>query len=395
MKILIAEDDPVSRKLLARIIEKWGHEVLAAEDGHSAWSIFQNSDIQLVITDWMMPKVDGIELCRRIRSAESKEYVYVIILTAREKMMDVIEGFEAGADDFVTKPFNQEELKSRIQVGIRILALENNLYKKNSQLKEVNDKLTGDMRAAAKVQRSLLPNQDLKIAGVNVFWEFNPCDQLGGDILNVFRLDESRYGVYLLDVSGHGVPAALHAVALSRILSENQGIVKNIVPDHPFYAVTPPDQVLAKLNKQFPMDIDNGQYFTILYGILNMCDHTFRWSSAGHPFPIIVDENKVVFLDNVGGPPIGFFEDAEYQKGFYRLKSKQKILIYSDGIPEAMNDSNQPFSMEGIKKTVENNRNLGVREVIGKVNQGVREWTSKKGGPGDDVSIIGLEILEF
>src|SRR4051794_4589185 len=104
MKVLIAEDEPLSRRLLQSHLEKWGHEVTAAADGAVAWRLFQDGNYPLVISDWMMPEMDGPDLIRRIRACERPAYVYIILLTSLAQKQDVVQGMEAGADDFVTKP---------------------------------------------------------------------------------------------------------------------------------------------------------------------------------------------------------------------------------------------------------------------------------------------------
>ena len=127
MNVLIAEDDPVSRRLLQSQLEKWGHEVTAASGGGEAWRLFQSGTFSLVISDWMMPEMDGPELVRRIRACPRPGYVYVILLTSRADKADVVAGMEAGADDFVTKPFDREELRVRLRAGERIIQLEHTL----------------------------------------------------------------------------------------------------------------------------------------------------------------------------------------------------------------------------------------------------------------------------
>jgi len=125
MKILIAEDDPISRRILEANLLEWGYEVMVASDGGEAWEIIQQPESpSLIISDWMMPRMDGLALCRKIRNMEKSEYIYFIILTAKGEKKDIIEGLEAGADDFLTKPFNREELKYRIRIGERIINLE-------------------------------------------------------------------------------------------------------------------------------------------------------------------------------------------------------------------------------------------------------------------------------
>jgi signal transduction histidine kinase len=149
VKVLIAEDDPVSRRLLQSYLEKWGHQVVVTQDGAEAWARFQASDFQVVISDWMMPELDGVELIRRIRACQRPGYVYAILLTARSQKEDVVEGMEAGADDFVSKPFDREELRVRLRAGERIVHLEQSLTEQNRQLRQTQAALIQSEKLAS------------------------------------------------------------------------------------------------------------------------------------------------------------------------------------------------------------------------------------------------------
>ena len=127
MKILIAEDDPVSRCFLEVTLVKWGYEVTTACDGSQAWQALQSDPPSIAILDWMMPGIDGAEVCRRIRAAQSPTPVYIIILTAKTDKKDLVQGLDSGADDYITKPFDRQELRARIGVGMRIAQLQKNL----------------------------------------------------------------------------------------------------------------------------------------------------------------------------------------------------------------------------------------------------------------------------
>lgn len=148
MKILIAEDNAVSRSLLKKVLVKQGHMVLAAENGIKAWELFQENNVNMVITDWIMPEMDGVTLCKKIRSLANESYTYVIILTAKDQKEDLVEVFNAGADDYIAKPFDPHELKARIKTGARIVELEikhkdlaNILIESRNKLKIVFDSL--------------------------------------------------------------------------------------------------------------------------------------------------------------------------------------------------------------------------------------------------------------
>ena len=150
MKTLIAEDDSVSRRLLQAALQKWGYEVTVTTQGREAWESLQQPDApSLLILDWLMPELDGVEICRRIRASEALKSSYVILLTSRGSKEDIVEGLEAGADDYVTKPFDHGELRARVQVGARVIGLQNALAERVHQLEEAI--------ASVKTLQGLLP----------------------------------------------------------------------------------------------------------------------------------------------------------------------------------------------------------------------------------------------
>lgn len=149
MKVLIADDDALSRKVLEDCLSEWGYHIVMANNGHEAWSILEKSDRpNMVVLDWMMPGMDGVEICRKLRGLNLPNYVYVILLTARSKREDVIKGLESGADDYIIKPFNREELKFRLKIGQRIIELEHRILRLAS-----TDYLTGLLNRRAFLER--------------------------------------------------------------------------------------------------------------------------------------------------------------------------------------------------------------------------------------------------
>ena len=142
MHVLIADDEPVSRRLLQSYLQKWEYEVTTAQNGAEAWRLFQETNFAIVITDWMMPEVDGLELIRRIRATQRPGYVHATLLTAKAQKEDLVEGMEAGADDFLTKPFDRDELRVRLRAAERISSMRVGYSSRNSPINSTSSSLS-------------------------------------------------------------------------------------------------------------------------------------------------------------------------------------------------------------------------------------------------------------
>jgi sigma-B regulation protein RsbU (phosphoserine phosphatase) len=394
MRVLIVEDDRVTRRLLQRQLEQWGHQVDAAEHGAQAWERFQIVDYSMVVSDWMMPEMDGLELVRRIRGTPRSGYVYVIMLTAKAAKDDLVQGMEAGADDFLSKPFDHNELRVRVRAGERILELERDLAERNRQLESANRRMKRELEAAAAVQRSLLPSTRIDVPGIALAWQFRPCDELAGDFLNAFPLDDNHLAFYVADVSGHGVVASLLSVTISRVLTPHPSASSILVradAGAPDRRIVPPGEVARELSRRFPMQDDRGSYFSVVYGVLDLTSHVLRYVSAGHP-PMIWQPacGEARILDGEGYA-IGWDIDAEFDEHVVQLGAGDRLWIYSDGVPEAMNDRLEPFGDERLHDACRFRPHEDLHQAVAVLLQHVVEWCGPT-GPRDDVSILALEV---
>jgi sigma-B regulation protein RsbU (phosphoserine phosphatase) len=394
-KVLIAEDDNVSRRILSTMLEKWGYDVISSADGHDAWSLFQaNPEIQIVISDWMMPQIDGVDFCRRVRALEGRRYAYFILLTAKTQIDDVVAGMEAGADDFITKPFNQTELQVRIRAGERIVQLENRLANNVEELSRAYEQMHLDLEAAASVQRSMLPPERGKYPGMRYAWSFVPCDKIGGDLFNVVGLDYSRSGVYIFDVSGHGVPAALQSVALGRMLSPyepHSSLLLRANANGDGHIVVPPKDVTAALNLRFQFATYRGDFITFLYGVMDRESMTFTFSRAGHPCPLHFSGGILKTGSDEGGIPLGIIPEYEYPEHTIELDMGDRLYFYTDGIIEAPNTEGRMFDQKRLCEHLQNASNSSLEDSISGLMREVMAWQAKPIGL-DDMTILGIEI---
>ena len=285
MNILVADDERVTRHMLKSFLTEWGMDVTTASDGREAWDIFRAGDFQLVLSDWNMPRMDGLELVQKIRNDPGTQYSYLILLTSRSEKADLINGLDAGADDFLSKPFDRNELRARLRAGERIIGLQRELEEKNQRLALANHRMQKDLGAAARLQQSLLPDSMPDSGPARFAWSFRPCEKLAGDNLNVFPLDEDHIGFYVADVSGHGVAAALLSVTISQLLSPQRSahglLVQPDKEDASRTQVSSPLDVIEELNRRFPMEEFDGNFFSIVYGVLDKRSCEFRYVSAG------------------------------------------------------------------------------------------------------------------
>lgn len=216
-KILVADDHIVNRKLLAGILKEEGYRLIEAEDGEEAVRLVLEEQPDLILLDIIMPKKDGYRVCSELQMDSRSVNIPIIFLSAKSDPEDKIKGLELGGADYVTKPFNRGEVVARVRSQLKIRELTKKLIRANQELLKKQELIEEDLRAAAGIQQSLLPSRPPDVDVVDVAWRFLPCQRIGGDIFNVIQLDEDHLAIYMLDVSGHGVPSAMVAVSVSHI----------------------------------------------------------------------------------------------------------------------------------------------------------------------------------
>lgn len=248
-----------------------------------------------------------------------------------------------------------------------------------------------DVDAAAQLQRQLLPAQLPAVAGIRFAWEYRPCSGLGGDGLNVFWLDDDHIGLYLLDVSSHGVAAALLSVTLARLLSPslNQSSLLR-VSDGDGYRISPPGDVARQLNQWLLANSTGEQYFTILYGILDVRTHRLEFVSAGHPPLLHASANSEPAMLHVPGFRIGCVESADYEETSLQLRPGDRLFLYSDGLTEATSPAGEQLGLERLKRTIEASKGEPIEACTPRLVHEVLRWAVDD--PEDDLSVLALCI---
>lgn len=406
--VLIVDDDEEILKIGALRLGRKGYDVTRAKDGAEALEWILKKTFDLILLDVLMPGLSGVDVLRTIRFTRSAIELPIIMTTAVDGTEDIAHAFEIGANDYVTKPIEFPVLLARMQTQLSLrrsvqttLRLEQSLIQRNFELEvangevsRANERMKMELQSAAELQKSLLPADLGPTPGFQAAWRFEPCEELAGDIFNLFRLDENNFGIYLLDVSGHGVKAALLSVTLSHLLSPlraTSSLLIRLIPDPPRYRLAAPKEVAQELNRQFPFDSEKEQFFSMFYGILNMQTHRLTYTSAGHGGLIFLGRDKPsVVLGSTEGA-IGLTAELGGIESEMGWETGDRLFIFSDGIPEAVNPEGEELGMARIMALLQDTRSLPHQESVSALMQKLKDWC----GPGplkDDISLLAVEF---
>ena len=410
----MAAADSSDLKNLVQSFSAFGFTLNLVQDGEAALSTSQTLKPDLIFLDVTLPDLSGFDTCLRLKEQDATKDIPVIFVTPPSDTVSTVKGFSVGAVDYVTRPFQIDEVMARITTHLKIRNLqvlleeiianlqaevaerkraEEALQESMQMVQQANDRMKNDLAAAARVQQALLPDILPVLPGVSFAWTYRPCSELGGDSLNVFQLDADHVGLYVLDVSGHGVSASLLSVTLSRVLIPRRDssclfIKYNRSPQTE--TLVPPPEIATRLNRMFPMSEDERQYFTLIYGILNIRNGVFRYTCAGHPPPLYLAPHQPVSPCEIGNVPIGLFEDSHYDEGTIQLEPGGRLFLYSDGVLEAQNTSREFFGETRLGKRLEATQDATLQVSVDSTVKAVLDWTGNQHAQ-DDLSILAFE----
>ena len=396
MNILIVDDDEAARRVLEAPLRRWGHSVLSAKDGEEAWQTLQGTSVDVVLTDWMMPLMDGLGLCRAIRDMPLPRYVHVVLCTSKDRKEDFLAGLEAGADDFIVKPIDLVELRVRLRAVERLVRLEQDLSRQNENLHHLNCELTNahgliqrNVQAAAAAQLRMLPPALCRHENVGVHWLFLPAQSLAGDMLNYFFADEKHLVFYHIDVSGHGIPAALLSMTVTKMLAlESSRCTMPSASPSEERTLALPAEVVSGLNREFQGG--DGRYFTMTYGIVNCSSGRVRYCDAGQPRAIHIRRDASLRAIGRGGFPVGLWEPMDYEDQNLSLSTGDRLVFYSDGITECENAKGIAFGQERWMRALGELREAPLADLVEGVKKSLGEW--RQGLEfDDDLSLLALE----
>lgn len=397
--VLVVDDSAMQRTMLRKALQKWGYEVMEAESALDGLKICLSHDVTMIISDWMMPGMNGPEFCHAFRQMERQGYGYFILLTSKAESREVAEGLNSGADDFLTKPFVFGELKARLRAGERIVEMHAQLMQKNkvvneafTTIKALYDNLQSDLKEARRLQQSLVRETSIEYGAGRTALLLEPSGHVGGDLVGQFQVSENQVALYSLDVSGHGVASALMTAQLAGYLSghsptQNIALIDNTQGG---FVARDPAETASLLDKTLQREMETDHYFTMALAIVDLATGAVICVQAGHPHPVLIRKSGEIEYVGRGGMPIGLLPQATYTSFDFQMEAGDRLFLYSDGLTEAEDPSGDALDESGLERILRKHPARRGRAMLEGI---VAELAGFCAGNdfGDDVSALVFE----
>lgn len=372
--ILVIDDSDEVRDLITLVL-KDEFDLKAASNGREGLEKYMQEKPDLVLTDIDMPEMDGYEVCRRIKAMTSNTFVPIIFITSKNDLEWMKEGLKIGAEDYLTKPFEPEELLARVRAVLRTKKLYN-------QLQEAYTLIDRERDIIADIQRSLLCAHPPRIDGFQFFFDYQPSSKAGGDYYDFIEVDGDHLGVLVSDVSGHGTPAAV-IMAMLRVLLRSS-----------FAQILSPRETLNKINRFLCGTLGMGYFITCFYGIIHLPSRRMKYSSAGHNPPIVIDydSGQVRTLSTSRGFPLMISPQNVLEERELQLLPNSKLILYTDGLTETRDRSGKMFGSQRLENLLlELGKNRNAQELGKKIKDTVQQFAQSTTFE-DDYTLVILEV---
>jgi len=371
--ILIVDDEPVNIKVMQNQLNLEGYSLLTADNGMDAVNIINRSAPDLVILDVMMPKMTGYNVCRIIREKFSLYDLPVLLLTAKNRIQDIVAGFEAGANDYLSKPFDRRELLARVDM---LITLKEAVGKHNRL-----ENLQRELEIARRIQNSILPEKLPSIDGIDIQAIYMPMELVGGDLYDYHLGDDGGTGILVADVSGHGIPAALIS-SMVKIAFYMQSTCYNL-----------PDKLLLNIHNTIYGKCET-HFVAASYIYIDREKRKLLHSNAGHsPLIIYSSSNDEITTVRSKGKILGLLELNSLELIEIDIKPGDRIILYTDCIIETRNSSNELFGEERFHQYIREHSGKKAEIFVNSLPSHLEEWAGNRGHFEDDLTLVVVDIL--
>jgi serine phosphatase RsbU (regulator of sigma subunit) len=327
--LLLVDDNPVNLQVLVRSLDGRGHRLLVARDGRTALDIARRVRPDLILLDVLMPEIGGFEVCAALKADASTRPAPVIFLSALGEVSDKVAGLSLGAVDYITKPIQPDEVVARVDTHLARHRLE-------QELRLAYERLDRELAGAADMQRRLLPRTFPEVGGLRFAAHYRTSRHAGGDYYDVAALERGRAAVIVLDVSGHGAPAAI-VMAMMRTLFHTHPVA----PDDPA-------AVLRRLHDHFRFLGESAVYATAVCAVIDAPARTLTLACAGHPVPLLLRQGVASPLTCATATPLLLTDLEEVPCTDHALEAGDRLLFFTDGVTDGESPAGEPYEVAGL-----------------------------------------------
>jgi phosphoserine phosphatase RsbU/P len=382
VKIVVADDDELMRAIFSAILSQAGYDPIEADNGRRALELLGEHRASILVCDLSMPGMDGNAVTQEVRKTFKDRYIHIIMVTGRDQEAERKKALEFGVDEFMGKPVDKTTLLARIKIAERLLQHEELLVEKNRVLLEAQRTIEQDLMDAARAQRLILPPAKVDLPRCSFYSTFVPSSYVSGDMFATFALPGGMTGFYAIDVSGHGVRAALLSVAIGHLLTAEYFERHSFTPD----GMPDPASLSQALNQRF-CDAESDQYFTMFCGIIDHEAELLHFCQAAYPSPIVVSSSQPPRSVGTGGFPVGMFDTAVFVSETAPLGLGDTMVLFSDGAPEAEDADRQPFGEERLTQTIAAAREADIPSIPAAIVRALTRWRGRE-TLEDDLSVL-------
>ena len=376
-KILVVDDTPSNIQSLAATLKPAGYQVLVATNGQQALDVMAKVRPDLILLDIMMPVMDGFEACANIKANANWHDIPIIFLTAKTETADLVKGFELGAVDYVSKPFNAHELMARVHTHLTVDRLRTSVSEKNAALEKAQQQMSAELDLARAMQVAILPSRFPVAVGCDGAARMLPATTMGGDFYDFIELPGGRIGLVMADVSGKGVPAAFFMVVARTNLN-----VLAATASGPADCLQRTNDVLLTQN---PMDL----FVTVFYAVFDPATGVLTYSNGGHNPPLLRRANgHVEMLTSAAGLVLGMFP-ASYDEDTVQLAPGDTLVLYTDGVTEAFNVDVQMYEEARLVERVRDDGGATAKGLVTAIFDSVIGF-SGAAPQSDDITVAVL-----
>jgi len=373
--ILLVDDNPTNLQMLFQLLEKGvGGKLLVAKNGETALNIAQKTKPDLILLDIMMPGIDGFEVCRRLKADPATSPIPIIFLSALDETADKVKGLQLGAVDYVSKPFQAEEVIARVNTHLTI-------HRLNREVQEQRDQLEHELKVVSELQRELLPERLPSIRGLKLVVHYETSRYAGGDYYDVVELPDGRCGLLVADAEGHSAPATV-------MMAMTCALFRSCPELH-----DQPDKVLDFVNTNL-CKVNKESFVTAIYVVYDGNRRTLRIARAGHPLPILFRpaEGKAHEVPCDGVFMMGFDPYDQVPVTDIHLETGDRLLLYTDGVSERFNTDKQAYGEERLCRQMERTGVDDPREQLKGIVQDLEDFAGER--PADDDQALLLVTFD-